>query len=71
MWPNALEASSDLNKESAENAQSAVKTATKKETAGNVSPDSSSPKEPRNVLLALSPDFLKETSASTARSPDA
>jgi len=56
--PNAPEDTTKPRKEAADNALSAAMTATMKETADNVSPDSSSLKEPKLALLATSLSFL-------------
>lgn len=55
---NALEDSTKPMMEAADNALSAVMIATMKETADNVSTDSTSLKELTNVLLATSLSFL-------------
>jgi hypothetical protein len=67
---NVLKVSINLNKEPAEAALSAAKTAMTKETASHAFPDSSSPKDLINVSPVSSLSFLKESSALTARSKD-
>jgi hypothetical protein len=67
---NVLKDFTNLNKEPAEAAVSAVKTAMTKEIASPAFPDSTSPKDPTHVSPVSSLSFLKESSALTARLMD-